>query len=183
MLARALGEGELTVSEIAELIDKPPGSFFGVLKRMVGDGLVVTDSGAPARGTRYSLSAVARQLLRTAGGEHISPGAVEPSQKLMLVGSPGDLPRAQKVLAQDWISSMIAWAAEVEGGWLLGLDLGSSYPEQRLRMALEEAGASVRQLSIDEVMSGVELRNRATWLLDDLAQSLLTPKPPSEIGP
>jgi hypothetical protein len=103
--------------------------------------------------------------------ETVATGAVTSGQQLLLVEPSAGMAAVQRVLAQDWITGLVAWAAEVCGGWLLAVDAESSYPLQRLMMALEEAGAASRSLPVNGVLSGDELRDRASWLLEDLEQS------------
>ena len=66
------------------------------------------------------------------------------------------------------MTGFIDWAVEGGGGWLLGVRTEDSYPLQRLRMALEGAGAVSRELPAEAVLSGDELTARAVWLLEDV---------------
>ncbi len=170
-LARLLIDGSKTASEIAQELGRPTGSIFGLLKRMLAEQLLLTDTAGPTRGTRYSLAPDAREALSEMEREKIVPGAISSGQQLLLIEPPERLTATQRVLAEDWIAGLVTWAVEVNGGWLLAIDTESSYPLQRLRMALEWAGASSRELSAKDVLSGGELCDRATWLLEDLEQS------------
>lgn len=171
LIAQLLLGGSMTASELAQAAGKPTGSVFGVITRMVTDGILTADTESPARGTRYSLSATARQVLRAMERPPAPPGTIGTGQQLLLIEPPARVTEVQEVLAQDWIAGLVVWAVEVGGGWLLALDSESTYPMQRLRMALEAAGAVSQDLSARSVLSGEELRDRAEWLLDDVGQS------------
>lgn len=171
LLAQLLLDGSKTASELAQALGKPTGSVFGVITRMVGDGILTADTESPARGTRYSLSVTARQVLRAMERQPTAPGAIAAGQQLLLIEPPARITEVQEVLAQDWIAGLVVWAVEVGGGWLLALDAENTYPMQRLRMALEAVGAASQDLSARSVLSGEELRDRAEWLLDDVRQS------------
>lgn len=170
-LAQLLMGGSKTASELAQAQGKPTGSVFGVITRMVGDGILVADTESPTRGTRYSLSAPAREVLRAMERPPPEPGVIGVGQQLLLIEPPARVTEVQEVLARDWISGLVVWAVEIGGGWLLALDAESTYPMQRLRMALEAVGAVSQDLSARSVLSGKELRDRAEWLLDDVRQS------------
>ncbi len=161
----------MTASELAQALGKPTGSVFGVITRMVGDGILTADTESPARGTRYSLSVAARQVLRAMDRPPAAPGTIGAGQQLLLIEQPGRITEVQEILAQDWIAGLVVWAVEIGGGWLLALDAESTYPTQRLRMALESVGAASRELSARSVLSGQELRDRAGWLLEEVRQS------------
>lgn len=168
----------MTASEIAATLDRPTGSFFGVLRRMVADGLLVASTGTPTRGTKYSLSRDVRELLSAMDREAAAIPAVRANQQLVLVDRPESVTAVQRVLAQEWISGLVAWAAETQGGWLLALDAESSFPANRLGAALEAAGARSRPLRIDDVLAGAELRDRASWALEDAERATAADRPP-----
>jgi len=166
----ALLQGAMAASQLARHLGKPTGSIFGVLRRMVADGILEIDTDAPTRGTLYSLTPAAREILREVEREPDAIGRIERDQKLLLVESPAAMTTAQEVLAEGRASNLIVWAAETNGGWLLSLDTDSSYPVYQLRMALETAGAPSRELSVGDVLSGAELQERGAWLLEDVEQ-------------
>lgn len=170
-LASTLLDGSKTASAIAHALDKPTGSIFGLLTRMVAEELLVADTGSPTRGTRYSLLPAARQVLKEMERDPMRPGTISVGQRLLLIEPPAALTPVQRVLAEDWVAGFIDWAVEGGGGWLLGVRTEDSYPLQRLRMALEGAGAVSRELPAEAVLSGDELTARAVWLLEDVEQS------------
>jgi hypothetical protein len=152
-------------------VGKPTGSFFGVLRRMVADELVDASTGTPTRGTRYSLSRDVRELLLAMDRQAAAIPAVRAQQQLLLVERPDDMVGVQRVLAQESVSGLIAWAAETQGGWLLAVEAESTYPLTALAMALQHVGVTSRPLRIDDVLSGVELRDRAMWALEDAVRA------------
>jgi hypothetical protein len=172
-IAQALLPGSKTASAIGVALDKPTGSIFGLLRRMVGEGLLVADTDTPERGTRYLLAPAARETVTAMEREPVAPGTISPGQHLLLVEQPSGSAGVQRVLAQDSLADLVSWATEIAGGWLLAFDGESSFPVQRLRIALEAVGATARELSIDGVLSGVELRDRAAWLVEDFDRATL----------
>jgi DNA-binding MarR family transcriptional regulator len=169
-LAETLLEGSKSASEIARALDKRTGSIFGVLRRMVAEGLLLADTGQPERGTNYALTREARETVEEIQREVPQPGLITPGQRLIFVEAPAGLTAAQRILAGA-DGELIEWAIETGAGWLLALRSEDSYPVQRLRMAFESAGAGSREVSAEAVLSGEELATRARWLLEDLESS------------
>jgi len=167
-LAEILIEDSKSASEIGRSLGKPTGSIFGVLRRMVAEGLVIADTGKPERGTLYALSPEAQQQLEEIHSEAPQPGRIVQGQRLIVVEAPDAPTGVQEVFAGP-DAQFIEWAAETgAGGWLVALTSEESYPAQRLRMALEAAGAKSREVLAGNVISGEELLSRAQWLLEDV---------------
>jgi DNA-binding MarR family transcriptional regulator len=170
-LAETLLEGGKSASEIAAALGKPTGSIFGVLKRMVAEGLIIADSGEPQRGTHYLLSPEASTTLEEIQREAPQPGRIAAGQRLIVIDPPDALAAVQRIFAGA-DAQLIEWAIETgAGGWLLALRSEDSYPVQRLRMAFEAAGAKSREVSAVAILSGEELAKRAQWLLEDAESS------------
>lgn len=169
-LVLAFSDGSKTAHEAGRALGKPTGSIFGVLKRMHAEGLLIADTDPPGRGTRYELAPGVREALRDAAVRASVTGIVQTGQRLLLVDHPSDPVAAHRALSRESLAGSVAWAAEVGGGWLLALapDVSSSYPLQRLEAALSQAGAACRQVHVDDILGGDELRDRAGWLLEDL---------------
>jgi DNA-binding MarR family transcriptional regulator len=170
-LADALREQAQSASEIGRALGKPTGSIFGVLSRMVREGLVIADTGAPQRGTLYSLAPATRTLLAELDAQTPQPGLIADGGHLLIVQQPDSMIELQRALASA-DAEHIKWAVETgDGGWLLSIDSDESYPVQRLRMRLEAAGAKTREIHALSVLSGQELLTRAEWLIEDMETS------------
>lgn len=170
-LAETLLEGGKSASQIASALGKPTGSIFGVLKRMVAEGLIVADTGEPQRGAHYLLSPEARTTLEEIHREAPQPGRITPGLRLIVVDPPEQLTAVQRIFAGA-DAQLVEWAIETGGGgWLLALRSEESYPAQRLRMAFDAAGARSREVSAIAVLSGEELATRAQWLLEDVERA------------
>lgn len=167
-VAETLLDGSKSASEIGRSLERPTGSIFGVLRRMVTEGLVAADTGKPERGTLYALSPEARKQLEEIRRGAPHPGKIVQGQRLIVVETP-DAPTAVQQIFAGPDAEFIEWAIETgAGGWLLALTGEESYPAQRLRMALEAAGAKSREMLAGTVIAGDELFARAQWLLDDV---------------
>lgn len=169
-LALVLADGPRTAHEVSKTLGKPTGSFYGVLKRMHAEGLVLADTDKPTRGTQYTLAPDAHEALRDKDEERPGVGILHTGQQLLLVEQPDDPIAIHRILSRPSISASVAWAAEVGGGWLLALspELSGSYPLQRLELALAHAGIACRQIHVTGLLRGEELRDRASWLLEEL---------------
>lgn len=169
-LALVFADGPRTAHEAGKALGKQTGSFFGVLRRMHAEGLLVADTETPTRGTQYTLAPEVQAALTVHSDGAAAIGVVAPRQQLLLVDQPSDPIAAQRVLARHSIAGSVAWAAEVGGGWLLAIadDVSDAYQLQRLEMALAHAGMQCRQVHVTGVVAGAELRERASWLLDEL---------------
>lgn len=169
-LALALSDGPRTAHEVAKTVGKPTGSLFGVLRRMHVEGLLLADTDPPTRGTEYTLAPAAREALREPAHAAATVGLLRRGQQLLIVEQPADQLAAQRVLSLTSLAGSVAWAAEVGGGWLLAIEseVSGSYPLQRLEAALSVAGISCRQVHVTGVLAGDELRDRASWLLEEV---------------
>ncbi len=169
-LAAVFADGPKTAHEASKELGKQTGSIFGVLKRMHSEGLLVADTDEPTRGTQYTLSQDGRELLRESMTREHVPGALVDGQQLLLVDRPDDVISVQRIFARASVSGAVAWTAEVASGWLLALDpeSTSSYPLQRLELELAGRGITCTPLHVTGLLSGRELRSRASWLLEEL---------------
>jgi hypothetical protein len=162
----------MTASEIARTLDRPTGSIFGVITRMLKDGLLLVDTDEPTRGTRYSLAPAAFAMPSEPQRGPPKPSVIQPGQQLLLVDQPPDRARAQKVLGENRLMERVVWGAQIAGGWLLAIDDGDTELVENLQMALEAAGSRCRLLPVTEVSTGLELRTRAVKLLDEREKTM-----------
>jgi hypothetical protein len=167
-LALVLADEWKTAHEIGNALGRPTGSIFGVIRRMHADGLLLADSDPdpPTRGTQYRLSESATQLLAEALSEPNVIGQLAPKQRLLLIERRKSRLAAIEVLAGSTSAGVIAWGAELPGGWLLAIDADvDPFRVQRLSTAFERAGCRCREAPVDTVLSGTLLRRRAATLL------------------
>ncbi len=136
---------------------------------MVAEGLVSADTGVPTRGSRYSLPESSRQIVLTMDEQPVEAGFVRPGLQLLELTEVADMRRLQRVFASEQTAALLAWATEIGDGWLLAAEADDSWAVQRLRMTLEEAGATVRGVgTVAGVFSADELAQRAVWLLEEV---------------
>jgi hypothetical protein len=167
-VAQILYEGSKTASEIADALGRPTGSLFGVITRMVADGVLIADTGEPARGTRYALAPEARELLLRDERPPPEAGMLRGRLRLLLVDAPKHMAEAQRLLSSGPTADRIAWVASTGSGWLIAFDSDSSFPVERLQTDLDRhAGATSTAVLVDEVIAGDEFQLRAEWMLTD----------------
>lgn len=168
-LALFFSDGPRTANDASKALGRPMGSFFGVLKRMHADGVLIADTSSPARGTRYSLAPEAREALRASIEEARAPGQVNTDQLLLVIDRPSKISQIYELFSSSSTGATIDWAAQVDGGWLLAFSphVTDPYPVEQLQVALDQLGIGNHQMRVSALMSGGELRNRSGWLLED----------------
>lgn len=165
-LLRAFSDGPLPANEAAKRVGKQTPAIYSLLKRMYEDELVAAEPDPPTRGSVYNLTDVGRRALASALAVRKQPGSLHAGQQLLLIDQPARLADALSVFAREAVSGAVDWAAEVGGGWLLALspELDDSFALMQLRRALEQERISCRQLTLDRLLSGADLRLRAASL-------------------
>lgn len=168
-VAQILYEGTKTASEIADALGRPTGSLFGVITRMVADGVLIANTGEPTRGTRYALAPEVRELLlRDERPPPPEPGMLRDRLRLLFVDAPKHMAEAQRLLSTGPTADRIAWIASTGSGWLVAFDSDSSFPVERLQADLDRhAGTTSTAVLVDEVIAGEEFQLRAEWILAD----------------
>jgi DNA-binding MarR family transcriptional regulator len=160
-----------TAKEAARALGVETGSVFGLIQRMMAEGIIEpTSLGEPTRGTEYVLTedgahALMLELERSRDPEE-GAGAVLDGQELIIVRG-GLLSRVQAVFADPGLSRAIAWAATLGADWLLALSVDADkFAAQKLIVALEGAGCKCDHGKVDSKLSGRRLRERAADLAD-----------------
>jgi hypothetical protein len=159
-----------TANETARAMGKPTGAIFGVLRRMHSDGLLEADSDEPTRGTQYRLTALGERALAEVLSEQQPAGQLSSDQWLLMVerGSEAGLREFYAVLATTSLSGVIAWATSVGWGWLVvcGTD-AAEFTVARLTNAFRDAGFRCHEARAGTLLSGTQLRDNATTLVED----------------
>jgi hypothetical protein len=173
-LALAFSDGPRTMNEAARALGKPAGAVYGIVQRMLVEGLLVADSDPPTRGTLYELAAAAQPLLDATDEQEQPIGSLSEGQRLLRVE--GDLAtvKVQRLFAQRALFGSVAWVAEIDGGHglLLAMLADTNRSDvQRLAVAFNEAGLRSSHSRISELFGSKELRAEAVSALD-LAESL-----------
>jgi DNA-binding MarR family transcriptional regulator len=168
-IARALIAGPKPASAIAHEIEKPISSIFGLLRRMVDEGLLEVEPGEQ-RGVRYTLLDPARKALQELERGPEPPGLIRRGQRLLLVEAPPVLGPASEIVTAESRAGVILWAVKIAGGWLLGIDGANPYPCERLKLALEGVDTRSQELWADDVFSAEELVKRADWMREEIEQ-------------
>jgi|SRR5215211_42607 len=169
-IAALLTERDMTLYELAKAMGKPSGSIYRLVHRMVADEILMADPYPPTRGTLFSLNPLHGELLREGLGGETGTGTLFPNQRLVLVEGIG-VASLYDVFARMSSAASIAWVAEVGGIALLALFPDTSKVQaDRLAIALERAGGTVRSGYVGEVLAGDAVR-RAGATMDDLTRA------------
>jgi hypothetical protein len=160
-----------TPNEAASDLGTETGSVFGLIKRMHGERILESDSDPdpPTRGTQYRLTPSARIALeevdKGAAGE-AEMGRLVEGQRLLIAH--GDaLVGIEEILADPRLSSAIAWASWLGGGWLIAMQPDSDgHAWRKLATVLERAGYSCQRGRMDELQTARQLRRQSASNLD-----------------
>lgn len=136
---------------------------------MHSDGLLISDCDPdpPTRGTQYHLTDLATELLGAEPYDEDGVGHLRRGQRLLIVERREGRRRATQVLTEGSSAGIIAWGAETPSGWVLAI-AGNVDPfrVQDLSTDFEDAGCRCQEGSIDAVVPGSLLRERAKKLME-----------------
>jgi DNA-binding MarR family transcriptional regulator len=158
-----LGYAQLTQYEVAKGLGKPSGSIHGLLRRMVADGLVLTDSDPPTRGTLYELNPEARQALEEAAEGIQTPGLLERHQRLLTVRGGRGRREVMRLLDSIDLSGAVGWVAQTNAADELLIAMNPEADENQVNtlvVAFEDAGFECREGLVASIMSARELREQ-----------------------
>jgi DNA-binding PadR family transcriptional regulator len=158
-----------TAYEVARAQGKQTSDVFGLIRRMHGDGLLEPDS-EPTRGTQYRLTPAGRAALEEALGQKHAIGTLAERQWALVVERGlGSLSNFEGVVTNIQLSGAIVWSASLGWGWLLALSPASGeFQAKRLVTAFESAGFRCRESCLQGLLSGAQMREQASTLVDEI---------------
>jgi hypothetical protein len=177
LVARECASRPRTLAEIARSTGIANGALAGLLERMVSDGVLRAVGLPGARGTLYTLAPEWGSVL----DEPISVdrvGELKTAHRLLRVT--GEASAIAGVIAGTNLTDEALWSIRLsdDEGWLLAFGpVTATLTVDRLVAAFEKAGVSCTRLSVDEALSGNDLRRDAAAVLEAADASPSSPSP------